>query len=129
MQYSSGPNPFEVANRFIGNLYSKGTRSRRDQEQHSLTQQTLALHAAQYGATMEQANQQHKLTQRAERGKTKRATSFATTIHGFAQPGAQVSIKHGDISASYTAKNPVTPTVQKLGRVPVKKNRGGKRPQ
>lgn len=127
--FGKGPNPFSMLNRFIGNRYSQGMRERRDVEQTNLTHQTLAMHAAQFEATRQHTEQQAKLAQRAERSKSKRGIEFATTIHGFAQPGTPVSVKHGEISASYTAKNPVTPTAPKPGRVPVKKVRGGKKPQ
>lgn len=123
-QYSGGPNPFAIAGRFIAQKYKEGARSQRDVEQHNLTQSTLAMHAAQHEATKRQASQQARLTEKSERGKHERAIHFANTIQGFAQPGAQVSLKHGDISATYTPK---MPTPQTPGRVPVKKNRGGKK--
>jgi hypothetical protein len=82
------------------------------------------MHAAQHEATTRQVSQQARLTEKSERGKHERAIHFANTIQGFAQPGAQVSLKHGDISASYTPK---MSTPQNPGRVPVKKNRGGKK--
>jgi hypothetical protein len=123
-QYSGGPNPFAIAGSYIGRMYAKGARSQRDSDQHTLTQTTLAMHAAQHEATTRQVSQQARLTEKSERGKHERAIHFANTIQGFAQPGAQVSLKHGDISASYTPK---MSTPQNPGRVPVKKNRGGKK--
>ena len=123
-QYSGGPNPFVVAGRFLANKYKEGARNLRDSDQHTLTQTTLAMHAAQHESTKRQAAQQARLTERAEQGKHERRIHFVNTIQGFAQPGAQVSIKHGDFSASYTPK---MPTPQTPGRVPVKKNRGGKK--
>lgn len=125
-QYSGGPNPFSIVSRFIGNKYKEGARAQRDAEQTNLTQQTLAMHVANYEATKRHTAQQARLTQKAEAAKHERVMHFTNTIQGFAQPGAQVSIKHGDVSASYTPK---MPTTLKPGRIPVKKNRGGKRPQ
>lgn len=130
MTFGTGPNPFEVASRFIGKKYQEGARSRRDAEQHNLTQQTLAMHSAHFAATMAQTEQQASIAAKAEKSKTKRAAGFAQTIHGFAQPGTQVSMQHDNISASYTKAHP-TPfasTTPTKGRVPVKKVRGGKKP-
>jgi hypothetical protein len=124
MQTPNNPNPFAIASRFIAQKYKEGARSQRDSDQHTLTQSTLAMHAAQHEATTRQVSQQARLTEKSERGKHERAIHFANTIQGFAQPGAQVSLKHGDISASYTPK---MSTPQNPGRVPVKKNRGGKK--
>ena len=123
-QYSGGPNPFAIAGRFIAQKYKEGARSQRDSDQHTLTQTTLAMHAAQHEATKRQTSQQARLTEKAETAKHGRVMHFTNTIQGFAQPGAQVSIKHGYVSASYTPK---MPTPQTPGRVPVKKNRGGKK--
>lgn len=125
---SGGPNPFEVVSRFIGNKYREGARSARDAEQMHLTQSTLAMHAAQHEATKQHTAQQAKLTEKAEVARHSRVMHFTNTIQGFAQPGAQVSIKHGDISASYTPKMPTPTAAPKSGRVPVKKVRGGKKP-
>lgn len=124
MQTPNNPNPFAIASRFIAQKYKEGARSQRDVEQHNLTQSTLAMHAAQHEATKRQASQQARLTEKAETAKHNRLMHFTTTIQGFAQPGAQVSLKHGDVSATYTPK---MPTPQTPGRVPVKKNRGGKK--
>jgi hypothetical protein len=52
---------------------------------------------------------------------------FAESVHGFAQPGTQVSVKYGDASASYTSKMSTPTAVSKPGRIPVKKVRGGKK--
>ena len=124
MQTPNDPNPFAVAGRFLASKYKEGARSQRDLEQHNLTQSTLAMHAAQHEATKRQTSQQARLTEKAETAKHGRVMHFTNTIQGFAQPGAQVSIKHGDVSATYTPK---MPTPQTPGRVPVKKNRGGKK--
>jgi hypothetical protein len=126
MQTPRDPNPFAIASRFLANKYKEGARNLRDSDQHTLTQTTLAMHAAQHESTKRQAAQQARLTERAEQGKHERAVHFVNTIQGFAQPGAQVSITHGGISASYT---PAMPAAPKAGRVPVKKVRGGKRPR
>jgi hypothetical protein len=124
MQTPNNPNPFAIASRFIAQKYKEGARSQRDLEQHNLTQSTLAMHAAQHEATKRQTSQQARLTEKAETAKHGRVMHFTNTIQGFAQPGAQVSIKHGDVSATYTPK---MSTPQNPGRVPVKKNRGGKK--
>ena len=124
MQTPNNPNPFAIASRFIAQKYKEGARSQRDVEQHNLTQSTLAMHAAQHEATKRQTSQQARLTEKAETAKHGRVMHFTNTIQGFAQPGAQVSIKHGDVSASYTPK---MSTPKNPGRVPVKKNRGGKK--
>lgn len=123
-QYSGGPNPFAIAGRFIAQKYKEGARSQRDADQHTLTQSTLAMHAAQHEATTRQASQQARLTERAEQKKHERKMHFTNTIQGFAQPGTQVSLTYGKMSATYTPK---MPTPQTPGRVPVKKNRGGKK--
>lgn len=94
--------------------------------QASNIEHAVMMGAVNYEATKKHTAQQARLSERAEQGKHERATHFVNTVQGFAQPGAQVSIKHGDVSASYTPK---MPTTQNPGRVPVKKNRGGKRPQ
>ena len=124
--YSGGPNPFSMLSGFIGQKYKEGARVQRDVEQHQLTQQALAMHVANYEATKRHTSQQARLSEKSEVAKHGRLMHFANTIQGFAQPGSQVSLKHGDTSVSYTPK---MPTTAKPGRVPVKKNRGGKRPQ
>ena len=104
----------------------KSPREQRDEVQGMNISNAVAMGAINYEATKRHTAQQARLTEKAEQGKHERAIHFANTIQGFAQPGAQVSISHGSISASYTSKMP-TPT--KPGRVPVKKNRGGKSPK
>jgi len=124
-EIGKGPNLFKTAL-----ALSKKTIANPMQEhnayQASNIEHAVMMGAVNYEATKKHTAQQARLSERAEQGKHERATHFANTIQGFAQPGAQVSIKHGDVSASYTPK---MPTTQKPGRVPVKKNRGGKRPQ
>ena len=125
--YSGGPNPFGIASRFVGKLYEKGARSQRDSDQMTLTQTTLAMHAAQHEATTRSTAQQARLTERSAKARHGRTMHFAESVQGFAQPGTQVSIKYGDASASYTSKVPTPTAVSKPGRVPVKKVRGGKK--
>jgi len=124
-EIGKGPNLFKTAL-----ALSKKTIANPMQEhnayQASNIEHAVMMGAVNYEATKKHTAQQARLSERAEQGKHERATHFANTIQGFAQPGAQVSITHGGISASYTPK---MPTTQKPGRVPVKKNRGGKRPQ
>ena len=124
-EIGKGPNLFKTAL-----ALSKKTIANPMQEhnayQSSNIEHAVMMGAVNYEATKKHTAQQARLSERAEQGKHERATHFANTIQGFAQPGAQVSITHGGISASYTPK---MPTTQKPGRVPVKKNRGGKRPQ
>lgn len=124
--YSGGPNPFSMLSGFIGQKYKDGARVQRDVEQHQLTQQALAMHVANYEATKRHTAQQARLTERSRETESKRKTEFFNNMHNMAEPGKPVSFKHGDVQASYTPKMPTTP---KPGRVPVKKNRGGKRPQ
>ena len=124
-EIGKGPNLFKTAL-----ALSKKTIANPMQEhnayQASNIEHAVMMGAVNYEATKKHTAQQARLSERAEQGKHERATHFVNTVQGFAQPGAQVSIKHGDVSASYTPK---MPTIQKPGRVPVKKNRGGKRPQ
>jgi hypothetical protein len=124
-QIGSGPNIFRMGLEASKKLVSN-PRQERDMHQASNIEHAVMMGAVNYEATKKHTAQQARLSERAEQGKHERATHFANTIQGFAQPGAQVSITHGGISASYTPK---MPTTQKPGRVPVKKNRGGKRPQ
>ena len=120
-----GPNPLAWL-RNITKGAVKTPREQRDSLQSMNIDHAVAMGAVNYEATRRHTSQQARLTEKAEQGKHERAVHFANTIQGFAQPGAQVSIAHGNISASYTSK---TPTSTKAGRVPVKKNRGGKSPQ
>ena len=77
---------------------------------------------------MKQASQQARLTEKSEVKRQARAQEFFGGVHNSAQPGTAVRFKHGEIEASYTKAMPPTPTAPKPGRVPVKKNRGGKKP-
>jgi len=124
-EIGKGPNLFKTAL-----ALSKKTIANPMQEhnayQASNIEHAVMMGAVNYEATKKHTAQQARLSERAEQGKHERATHFVNTVQAFAQPGAQVSIKHGDVSASYTPK---MQTTQKPGRVPVKKNRGGKRPQ
>jgi len=126
---SGGPNPFTIVGRFIDKKYREGARAARDSEQMHLTQSTLAMHSAQYEATKAQTAQQANLAERSEKRRSGRATEFLGVVHNYAQPGAPVSMKHGDISASYTSKMSTPAAAPKPGRVPVKKVRGGKKVQ
>jgi hypothetical protein len=119
-----GPNPLAWL-RNITKGAVKSPREQRDEIQGMHIDHAMAMGAVNYEATKRHTAQQARLTEKAEQGKHERAIHFANTIHGFSQPGAQVSIAHGNISAKYTSKMP-TPTT---GRVPVKKNRGGKSPK
>jgi hypothetical protein len=122
-------NPFLSVSRMIGDQYRKGARQARDISVHHDLQTALATHAVQYEAVTRQAAQQARLTERSEKNRSSRATEFFGMVHSHAQPGKPVSIKHGDIHASYTPAAPAVPAAPKPGRVPVKKNRGGKSPR
>jgi len=127
-QLPEGPNPFLAVSRFIGDQYKQNARQMRDVHQQNNIVQALAMHTAQYESMKQQTSHEARLSERAEKGKSKRATEFVGTIHGNAQPGTSVSVKHGGISANYTVKMPSAPTAApKPGRVPVKKVRGGKK--
>jgi hypothetical protein len=127
MQTPNDPNPFAIAGRFLASKYKEGARSQRDSDQMNLTQTTLAMHAAQHEATTRSTAQQARLAERSAKAGHGRTMHFAESVHGFAQPGTQVSVKYGDASASYTSKMPTPTVVSKPGRVPVKKVRGGKK--
>jgi len=126
--YSGGPNPFLAASRFIGNKYKEGVRATRDAEQAQLHHQSIQMIAANFEATKRHTAQQARLSEKAQQSKASRAMEFGSVVHNLAQPGTQVSYAHGDIRASYTAKMPTAPAAPKAGRVPVKKARGGKKP-
>jgi len=128
-QLPEGPNPFLTVSRFIGNQYKDNARQLRDVHQQNNIVQALAMHTAQFESMKQQASHEARLSEKAEKGKTKRATEFVSTVHGFAQPGTPVAVTHGGISANYTVKMPEAPKAPKPGRVPVKKVRGGKRPR
>lgn len=119
-------NPFLTVSRFIGNQYNANARQLRDAHEGNQIHQALAAHAAQFEATKQHTTQQARLTEKSEVGRTNRATEFHNQLHEKSQPGTQVNFKHGDISASYTSKMP-TPSVS-TNKVPVKRNRGGRRP-
>ena len=121
---SGGVNPFAVAQRWMADRYNEGLRQQRDVHQAHLIHDTLAIHAATHEATIKQAAQQARLSEKAEKGKSQRATEFIQTVHGMAEPGTAVKVQHGDISAGFTKAAPKPPAP---GRVPVKKNRGGKK--
>jgi hypothetical protein len=126
-QLPEGPNPFLAVSRFIGDQYKQNARQMRDVHQQNNIVQALAMHTAQFESMKQQTSHEARLSERAEKGKSKRATEFVGTIHGNAQPGTLVSVKHGGISANYTVKMPSAPATPKAGRVPVKKVRGGKK--
>jgi hypothetical protein len=127
-QYSGGPNPFAAVSRFIGDKYKEGARSMRDAQQEDLHHQTLQMISAHFEATKRHTAQQARLSEKAQTSAHSRAQEFGSFIHSNAQPGTQVSYAHGNIRANYTAKMPTAPAAQKAGRVPVKKVRGGKKP-
>ena len=129
MPTSSGPNPFTMASNFIARQYSKGARQQRDEQHFNSVHQAMMLHGAQMEATMKHTSQQARLTERSLKTQDQRANAWAGSIHSMAEPGTQVSFKHGSTSANYTAKKATAPATPKAGRVPVKKVRGGKRPQ
>jgi hypothetical protein len=123
---SGGPNPFLAVSKFIGNKYGQNVRQARDVHQESNIYNALAMHAANFQATTKAASQSARLQEKAKVSEDARRTNFFESLHGKAEPGKPVSFKHGDVQASYTPKIPKPSTP---GRVPVKKNRGGKRPQ
>lgn len=127
-QYSGGPNPFSAVSRFIENKYREGARATRDDQQAQLHHQTVQMISANFEATKRHTAQQARLSEKAQQSAHSRAKEFATFVHSNAQPGTQVSYAHGNIRANYTAKMPTAPAAQKAGRVPVKKVRGGKKP-
>jgi hypothetical protein len=120
-------NPFYSLSRVLSEQYRKGARVNRDTAAFHNMQTAMAMHHAQNESVTKQTSQQARLTERSEQKRHTRATEFFGTVHTHAQPGQPVSIKHGDIEASYTPATPQTPTAPKAGRVPVKKNRGGKK--
>ena len=119
-------NPLLATGMAIGNAYKKGLREQRDTDQAQLHHATIQMIAANYEATKRHTNQQARLTEKSEQRKQSRVTEFFGQMHEKAEPGKPVAFKHGDVSASYTPKMPTAP---KPGRVPVKKVRGGKKPQ
>lgn len=127
-QYSGGPNPFSAVSRFIGEKYKEGARDMRDAAQEQLHNQTSEMLSAHFEVLKKSAAQQARISEKAAQSSHSRAKEFGAYIHGVAQPGTQVSYSHGNIRASYTAKMPTAPAAQKAGRVPVKKVRGGKKP-
>jgi hypothetical protein len=127
MPTSGGPNPFTIASNFIGRQYAKGARQQRDEQHFNSVHQAMMLHGAQMEATMKHTSQQARLTERSLKAQDQRANAWAGSIHSMAEPGTQVSFKHGSTSANYTAKKATAPVTPKAGRVPVKKVRGGKK--
>lgn len=121
---TGGVNPFAVAQQWMADKYEKGLRQQRDMHQASLLHDTLAMHAVTHEATLAQAAQQGKIVEKAEKKRSQRATEFLQTVHGMAEPGTPIKVQHGDISAGFTKATPKPPTP---GRIPVKKNRGGKK--
>lgn len=119
-------NPPLALSRWIGSTYKKGVREQRDADQAVLHSQTVQMIAANYEATKRHTSQQARLTEKAEQNKQNRITEFFGQMHERAEPGKPVNFEHSGVKASYTPKTPVAP---KPGRVPVKKNRGGKRPR
>jgi hypothetical protein len=120
-------NPFYSLSRLISQKYRDGARANRDTAAFHNMQAALAMHHAQSQETMKQSAQQARLTERSAKAGHGRTMHFAESIHGFAQPGTQVSVNYGDASASYTSKMPTPTAVSQPGRVPVKKVRGGKK--
>ena len=120
-------NPFYSLSRAISENYRRGARVNRDTAAFHNMQTALAMHHAQNESVTKQTAQEARLSEKAKSNAHSRATEFFGTVHTHAQPGQPVSIKHGDIEASYTPATPQTPTAPKAGRVPVKKNRGGKK--
>ena len=116
-------NPFYSLSRAISENYRRGARVNRDAAAFHNMQTALAMHHAQNESVTKQTAQEAHLSEEAKSNAHSRATEFFGTVHTHAQPGQPVSIKHGDIEASYT------PAAPKAGRVPVKKNRGGKKNQ
>lgn len=120
-------NPFYSLSRAISETYRRGARVNRDAVAFTNMQNALAMHHAQNEVAMKQTAQEARLSEKAKQNAHSRATEFFGTVHSHAQPGQPVSIKHGEIEASYTPAAPAAPTPPKPGRVPVKKNRGGKK--
>ena len=124
-QIGKGPNIFamglEASKKLVAN-----PREARDMHQASNIEHAMMMGAVNYEATKRHTAQQARISEKAEQGKHERAVHFFGQLHANAEPGKPVSFEHSGIKASYTPKMPTTP---KPGRVPVKKNRGGKRPQ
>ena len=120
----NGPNPFLALSRMIGN---QAARQNRDVHQEMNIHHALAIHAANHAATTQAATQSAKLSEKSEVGRSKRASAWAEEIHNRAEPGQPVNLRHGEIQASYTPKIPTPTKPPAPGRVPVKKNRGGKK--
>lgn len=117
-------NPPLAVSRWLGNTYKKGVRDQRDTDQANLHSQTVQMIAANYEATKRHTSQQARLTERAEQSKQNRLSEFFGQVHERSEPGQPVSFEHSGAKVSYTPKMPTAP---KSGRVPVKKNRGGKK--
>jgi hypothetical protein len=120
----NGPNPFLQLSQWVGD---KAARQNRDAHQEMNIHHALAIHAANHAATTQAAAQTAKLSEKSEVGRSKRAMAWADEIHNRAEPGQPVSLRHGEIQASYTPKIPTPTKPPAPGRVPVKKNRGGKK--
>lgn len=135
-------NPFYSLSRAISETYRKGARVNRDAAAFHNMQTALAMHHAQNESITKQTEQEASLNETAKNNAHSRATEFFGTVHTHAQPGKPVSIKHGDIEASYTPAASKTPSAPKLETstapqtsaapksrrgVPVKRNRGGKK--
>lgn len=88
-------------------------------QQNSMSQ--IAHMAAMHHASVEQMSHQAELQETALANEHNRRMQFFDSVMKHAQSETSVSLKHGNMSLSLT-KAPTSP-----GRVPVKKNRGGKK--
>ena len=88
-------------------------------QQNGISQ--IAQMAAMHHSSIEQMSQQAELQESALANEHNRRMQFFDSILKHAQPETVVNLKHRDMSLSLT-KAPTTP-----GRVPRKKNRGGRK--
>jgi hypothetical protein len=85
----------------------------------------IANVAAQHHAITEQNEQQAQLQEAAAVSEHSRRMEFFNSILQHAEAGTGVNFQHGNMSLALTKST--QPSTPPQGRVPVKKNRGGKK--
>lgn len=116
---ASNSNPFAT----IYNVASGALAAReRVRGQQVNTEAVIAGIAAQHHATTLQAEQNAGIAEAAAASEHDRRTNFFESIMKHAEGGTPVSFTHGNMSVAITKS-----TQPASGRVPVKKNRGGKK--
>jgi hypothetical protein len=138
-QFSDSSNLPMQAMRKLGGWWDSKARQSRDVQQQQNITQSMTLLAAQHASVMEQEQARAKLESRAAKGRAKRIGEFHTSVHGLAHPGTRVDVQGEGYRASYTKFDPNAPKPKtEQGpkppkpsgpgrRVPIKKNRGGKK--